>query len=74
MAGEQISVRFSYDFSSPRKTSKMEPSDFDHCRTFNELMDELREQAPQVEWSVNPDEDDAQKLWDAVQKLRGEGG
>lgn len=71
MAGEQISVRFDYEFSNPRKTSKMEPSDFDHCSTFDELMDELREQAPDVEFSVNPDEDDARKLWAAVEAERG---
>lgn len=72
MSADGVRVRFEYDIES-RKNSNMHVDDFDGCETFDELMDELREQAPNVEWSVHPDEENARELWALIEKRRAQG-
>jgi hypothetical protein len=65
-----MNVRFSYDIVS-RKSAELRAGDFEGCETYEQFHDELIEQTPYCEWSVYPNEDDAQKLWALVQSQRG---
>lgn len=64
-----INIKFEYEIVSP-KYAEMATSDFDHCHSLDDVLDELREQCPNMEWSVHPDENQARKLWEMIQSQR----
>jgi len=68
-------IKFEYDINSP-KFSSFEAEDFDgfDCDCYDDFLTELREQAPNMEWSVHPDETAALELWKAVKARREEHG